>query len=149
MTNEKINELKIKDIMEKIKLIPQLGTLYNAMNKTMPGLMESALKQALNQPDIFEKTKKLNSDEILTRCWHLLEKFYSYYNIKHKLINDDDTHEKMSQGLCQIKISEYGNKEYNNIWKVIRAVQKNSLNTLSENDLILLNEYYKKYTKGK
>lgn len=147
MTEEEKNQMA-KDLMEKIKSIPQLGVLYGAMRNVMPGLMEAALVQAIDQTDLLEE-KKLDAKEVLLRCHYLLEKFYLYYGIDYgKLLRTDGTHDMMVIGKL-LALPPDAKTEYQNIWEVIIGAKKESLKTIAPAHLQALNTYYKKYNKGK
>jgi len=145
MTEEEKKQMA-KDLMEKMKSIPQLGVLYGAMSKTMPGLMETALEQALNTSDLLEE-KKVDAKEVLLRCHYLLEKFYLHYRIDYaKLLRTDGTHDIMSAN-NMLRLPDDASQEYGHIWRVIRSIKTHSINTISPDDLQSLNKYYKKYNK--
>ena len=59
MTKEEKEQFS-KNLMEKMKSIPQLGILYDTLSRNMPDIMELALKETL---DNFYFDKKITKEE--------------------------------------------------------------------------------------
>lgn len=143
MTDEEKNKM-MDDFIKKIKSIPQLGVLYDTMSTTMPGLMETVIEQGLTE---FIFDRKINNDEIINRCEHLLLEFYDYYNIVwERFVDKNGNHiydEIITTTFPNAKV------EYQTIWKVIISAQNNEIKKLEKSSFAQLNELHKKYKKGK
>ena len=133
----------------------QLSVCLDMLKKTMPTLAEADTAEIINKlGKQFGYDNKITSNKIIENCYILLEKFYVYYDVPIEDIIRTKS-ERTGGSSSGVRggynfVSDEQRKEYIQIYKVLNSTGSDRpIDKLSSDDLVKLNNFYKKYTKGK
>ncbi len=132
----------IANIYQTKNLAPSLDKIFGVIKATIPKeYFKEIIETTLNN-SLMDSNDKITPEQILGKCYLLLKKFYEYYNVdKESIISENEI-----LNSAYMKLNLIAKEEYSNINKVIFNVRYN-INTISEDNFLLLNSYYRKYTK--